>query len=210
MSTPSEVDGFPKSKIDLCRKYRSMAEHSNTTEPEKVAARVRLEKLEAKYPGIGATVTRLEQAERLAYEQRQQQGVPTPQWAHEKRTPTTDELIDFYQKIAPLYRQMLEPQEADGLGQRFFRNVMGWALDQLDYAASEAKQGELMTLKERIEEDADIEVEDAEDEDTGEPLITLSITMSTETWARICNQKNGPKSFVSVLAAVANEDVVEN
>jgi hypothetical protein len=194
---PPKSDGIPPKMVDRYRKLQAMADvESGATANERVSAEKHLEKLRKRFPSIGKAVDVIEEREqRRAAARGETWHPPEPTQAE------WEELIpDVVLRVGGLLgRDIVEDA----------RNVFGWAIEQLKEASQAAiesaydageniQTGDLMTLREQLEKEMGIEIEEDEAEN-GEELIIVTLEVPVALWDKILGQKNGPKSLVDAI-----------
>lgn len=192
---------IPVKVIDRYRKLKALAGDSSAAEQEKRTATTKMREIALEHPAIFKVVAQLEAHEQAIAASKGQVWAPP--------RPSRQEIEDLIPGVIRLVGERLGLKLVDRID-----SVLDWSLDQIDqaqreyFAAEYAKgnsisPGGLMLLHDQITDDVDVDVEDVEDEETGEELILFTITIPPALWHRIQADPAGPALLVSYMQSVA-------
>ena len=197
MTTTKKI---PHSVLDRFAKFRTLAADTTPGEAaanERRVAAAHVKKTEARWPGIRDVVDRVERRERARATREGEIWTPP--------RPTHEEVEKMFPAALRKVSDLL------GLGLvDITESTLDWAIRHIEEAADDyvwagyksgddVEPGGMIMIKELIESEIGLEIEEADDDETGDTLVVFTLEIPVEVWRRIADTKNGPKTLVRHL-----------
>lgn len=189
---------IPRKVLDRYRKLLTLAEDdAEGAENERLIAAKHVEKIEARWPGIRTVVERVEKREQARAAKAGKVWTPP--------RPTRDEIEAMLPKAMRKVGDLLGLRLVD-----LTESALDWATRQIEEAADDyvwlgyqngngLDPGGMVLLKDLIENEIGLEIEEADDDETGDTLVVFTLEIPVDVWRRVADSKNGASTLIRHL-----------